>query len=158
MKKLLIIAVVVLLAVPALADPGWFMTGPRKTECTVPVKMVIPFFFSLVEQPTEIMLLEIEGTPNWEGNATWYFINNTPVTLTATLDPTGYVAADHYLVCINNVTSYTDLTTHAGYAALPNPFPPHAANIWVKLVNVAYFDAAGTTKTVAYLTVTITAP
>jgi hypothetical protein len=155
MKKLLIIAIVALLAAPAMGDAGWFITGPVKTTCSVPVNMVIPPFYTFVTQPTQVLLTEVEGTPNWSGSATWTFINNADVTLTATLDPTGQVAADAYLVDISGVTSPTPLTTSHVYPAMVNAFPPNSATIDVLLTNVAYFGHVGQTLEVAELTLTL---
>ena len=147
---------VVLLAVPAMADPGWFIQGGEyKTECEIPVKMIIPGYFVIVEQPDELWLEQEEGTPNWIGEETWYFVHNVQVTLTATLDPTGAVGADDYLVAIKYETSYLPLTASAVYGAMATPFPPDEATIMVKLTNVAYWGPVGTTETVAMLTVTI---
>lgn len=156
LKKTLILIAVFAMAVPAMADPGWFIQGGEyKIDCTIPVKMIIPGYFVIVDQPDELLLEQEEGTPNWIGEETWYFVHNVQVTLTATLDPTGAVGADDYLVAIKGKTTYQPLTASAGYPAMLTPFPPDEATIMVKLTNVAYWGPVGTEETVAMLTVTI---
>jgi hypothetical protein len=157
MKKLLIIAIVALLAVPTLADPGMFIRGEIVTECRTEVWMKIPFFFTFVTQPDILWLQQDENGRDWSASGDWLFIFNHPLKLTATLDPTGMVGATGYYVGIDEPAIYPYTTSKDYWIVPPMALPPTKATVNIKLTDVAYDWPADTNVHVADLIVTLTA-
>jgi len=174
MKNLVMIAIVALLAVPALADPLWYAIDPDGSPeiCVIPVKLVVPAYIECLncaeaQINLEQMSVNEPGSgpiPDYQGSTELEFTNNCDVDVSAVLAMDGPDLIS-FSKTWTQVTGVTALTT-SGWIESPTPsnatFPALAdilqsqfATIGATVWDVVAFGGFGTELYVGNVTVTI---
>ena len=163
MKKLLLITLIALLAVPAIS-------GPLRQEM-IPVMMIINKTIEIAiddpQDPTDDYILlhrQLDGsglpTDDFEGSVVVSMVNNFPVTVTATINPTGSGLAltSEWFTDVapyNEILTYANPVEVASFPAAPNPGQQFWIGAFAGNVNIAMWPSGTIEQEVAQVLLTV---